>query len=200
MSTPAPHQGRSVPPPRVIDGAGVAVCAIILGLAYLTGLAPRLRERAAADEHRAQLDTVRQDLARLTGERRERSARADELDDRLASGVVRLRPVREVNRREDEIVKLAEECGLRVAEVAPGVPVVREKFTVVPIRVRGTGGYAEVTALAARAHERFPDTAASALTINGPAGPGGESEFSVEFAWHAAPDGAARAPAPNQQK
>lgn len=187
---------RPLPASRAVDAAGVAACALLLGLAYLVGLAPRLRERAEAVQQRADLEMGRQEVARLEDERRALQARAADLESKLASGPLRPSRASEVNGRVQAIVELAEQCGLRISQLSPGSPVPGDRFVVVPLKARGTGGYAALTSLISTLHERFPDTAVAALTLTGSAAGDATPEFSVEFAWYTAPDGTTVTAAP----
>lgn len=172
----------------------------MLGLAYLVGLAPRLREHASAAQERFDLDTSRGELTRLADERRGRQARADALAAELKAGALQLSSPKDLNRRMQVIVDLAGECGLRIAEFLPGVPGPREKLLVVPIKVRGSGGYAAVTRMIRLLHERCPDTAVSSLSLTGTVVGDIPAEFSVEFEWYTQPDGTGGAAASSPAK
>jgi len=185
MNAPWKH---AAPSSRMVDAAGVSACVFLLGLAYMVGLAPRLRERAQAVQQRADLDSGRRELTRLGDERRGREIAAAALHAQLASGPLRPSSAREVNQRVQVIVEMADRCGLKISEFSPGTPVSAGRLVVVPIKLRGTGGYAAVTDLIARLHERHPDTAVSSLSLSGSVLGEIPPEFSVEFAWHTAPD------------
>lgn len=180
---------------RAIDAAGVAACALLLAAAYLVGLAPRLRERSLDAERRAELDRGRVELSGLITQKRDLEAKSAELKVKRERNTVRLQGVREVNRRADVILDVAGASGLRVAEIAPGAPVTKDGLTVVPIRLRGTGTYGAVTQLLSRLHEKYRDTAVTTLTLSAGVDEQAAPEFSVDFAWFALPDGAARAAA-----
>jgi len=187
--------GSKIPSVRLVDGAGLGACVLVLGLAYLLGLAPRLHERASAARRRADLDSTVRELAALTEQRRGRNAVAERLGAELESGALRLSGVHDANRRIGAIVSRAKECGLRIAEIVPGVAAPRAALAVVPIKVRGTGGYAAVTELISTIHAEFPDTAVSSLTLSGSAAGGPPPEFSVEFSWYTDPNATPRAAA-----
>lgn len=196
MSAGAPRKARHAPPARVIDAIGVGACVALLGAGYLVGLGPRLRERAQGAEWREQLELGKKELARLSEERRGLLAREVTAGQKLKACAVQMQGVRELNRRVPALVNVAGECGLEIAEVGPGTPAPQDRFTVVPIKVRGTGTYAGVSAFLGRLRASFPDTAVVALQVSTEVPGETTPEFSVELAWYALPDGAARAPAP----
>jgi hypothetical protein len=179
---------------RTVDGAGAGACALLLVLAYLLGLAPELRERAEASERRALLDQRRVELSTFAGERRERTGAAQDLEARIAAGSLRLHDVRAVNTHVNTLVELAQACGLRIGEISPDAPTPAGKYSVVLIRIRGSGGYSGVAEFLARLHRDAPDTAVWGFTLG--AAEGRRAEFSVDLAWHAAPDGATGTAAP----
>lgn len=195
-------QGRTwnATPARLIDAAGIGVCVLLLGAGYMVGLGPRLHERARAAEWRDQLERGRTELARLTDERHALLTREARLVQDLRACDVKTQSVRELNRRVQGLVSEAGACGLQISECAPGTPAAHDKFTLVPIKLRGTGSYEGVSGFLARLHASFPDTAVVSLSVATDVPGESTPEFSVELAWYAAPDGTARASAPVPSK
>ncbi len=187
------------PSVRVVDAAGIAACVLMLAGAYFVGLAPRLNALAEAERARADLDSGLRELADVTARRRERGTTAGRLAEQLRAGALRLSGAGETNRRIEAIVGRAKDRGLKIAEIVPGTASTRDTLVIVPITVRGVGGYAAVTDLLAQLRAEFPDTAVTSLALSGSIAGDVPPEFSVEFSWYTDPHATAVAATPDSR-
>ena len=118
-------------------------------------------------------------------------AAAQGLDRRLTAELekaVRLLPHTRINERLADLTARAEKRGVRVEQITPGNPTMHTRATAVPIRLSGSGTYAEVTRLLREFRAEYRDMALVSLQMTGqPAKSGEKGSCVAEFTWYAAP-------------
>lgn len=192
-----------------IDALGVLAVLGISSVAYFLAIAPVLNARSRAS---VKLDLVEQQTRRAE-DLEARTARANKelarLKEKLAATSVPLFPASDINKRLDEIARMCESHGLGVQRIDPGTPAplsvaAGSRFTAVPIKLAGTGGFSSVSSfLNQLLSQTYPDVEVRTLvlTADQPAdqaaqADSGGASFLVELRWYAAPDTSAASATP----
>jgi Tfp pilus assembly protein PilO len=171
-----------------IDTIGLGVCAALAGLWYCAGVHPV--SEAAASREVLQTELAERD-AKLDGLMASRAAHqrlATKLSDQIEAGSVQLKPVEHVNARIAELNALAVRHGLRIDEVRPGAPATLPRFITVPIRLAGTGNYAECSQFLHTLRSDLRDMGVAGFELRGePEAPDKPPSFAFTLLWYAAP-------------
>lgn len=174
---------------RRIDAGGAAACLIVLAVGYFSVVRPYLTGEARTRRERDDLVALNEQEAQRAAEWRTSQQDLQQIERSIAAMPFTLRPVTQVNSHLAQVVELAKGAGLTVQDMNPGSPVVGKRFISVPIKLRGTGGFPEVTEFLSALHARFVDTRVTAFSLNADLGAvNGSASFSFELAWHAVPD------------
>jgi hypothetical protein len=177
-----------------IDAMGIGGCLALMGAVYLAGFGPLIHDRAERAAQRNELGERQQQVASLQETLRGLTDRRRIYEVELAHHPVKLHPASDINQRLAAIVSLAEETGLKVPDIAPQTPKSDQRFTVLPIRLKGTGGYPTAADFFAGLHREFKDTAVTAFTLTAPdPTDGGSSEWTANLVGPPAPPFPARA-------
>lgn len=183
-------------PPRLMDGIGLGLLLAIAGAAYMLGVHPALDRRAAADRDRALLTT---ELASADSAVQGLKAAESTRDAIVAKrqGTLSLEPTEQVNSRISRLTSLAAEESVAIQQLTPGNPKSEagKPFSSVPIRVQGTGEFADCIAFLARLRDQHRDIAVPSihLSISQPASENQAArlDMTLELVWYAAPDDSA---------
>lgn len=187
-----------------IDAVGVLAAVGISSVVYFLAVSPVLNARARAA---VKLDLVDQQTRRAE-DLESRTVRAQKelvrLKEKLAAASVPLFPASDINKRLDEIARMCEDHALGVQRIDPGTPTplsvgAGSRFTAVPIKLAGTGGFGSVSRFLSKLlGEAYPDIEVRTLvlTADQPSAPGSETgsagaSFLLELRWYAAPDASA---------
>lgn len=171
--------------------AGALVCAVLLGVGYGFGVAPRIApgqspaERAEAIRD-AQAEAMLQEavVQRLEGEL-ERSNNA--LNDRP----VLLRPATEINRRLSALSDLVTSSGLVVTASQTGEISALSHYAFVPIEISGEGKLGDFIAMLGALHSRYPDLSVQSFDVLRV--PTGDGRFRLNLNWFVQPPQTAEA-------
>lgn len=200
-------------PTRRVDALGIlAAIALTAGAAVLT-LGPKLLSHTPTRaEQQAELDARRKEA--LDIERQAETAHKNLEDLKSQSAVaVQLKPASTINQRLGEMADLAVPLNISILQLAPGpaappppapaagapAPAPTEpKATIVPIKLAGTGAYADVSLFLHTLHDTFRDTALSSLKLTAQPDPKQSEKqiasFSIDLSWYAAPAASDGAP------
>jgi len=183
----------SVLSPRAIDGLGAAALVCVLGVAYWVGVHPALDSRAVAERQRhtllaetataeaasQELRTARETLAALTAQ---------------AARFTPLEPALRINSRLTRLSDLAQSAEITIGQLTPSAatPEPAKRFTSVPIKVSGSGGFANCVNFLSALQEAHRDIKVSAITLT-IAEPASENQaarldMTLDLVWYAAPD------------
>lgn len=171
-----------------IDAVGAGTIALAALLWYTFGLQPLSEARAERrmleerlQEQRTIADKTRKSM--LQSESDVKKLKAD-----IASSEVKLQPVSAINQRVQSITMLASKHKLRVDEIKPREPEAQQRFTVVPIRVGGQGGFRSVTNFLQALRKEYMDTGVVGLQIRSkPQGESSDLQYQFDLVWYAAP-------------
>ena len=171
-----------------VNALGLAACAALAGLWYVAGYSPLSQARADRQGLEQELDQKRDTVAHLV---KMRLAHEESLDrirqEQARSGVPRLQPADQLLDRISAISRAAATAGLTLDEIKPGTPVVRERFTVVPIHLAGTGSFPGCELFLHTLRTTFPDTGLTGLDLRGePEQADKPGRFVLDLAWYAA--------------
>ena len=171
-----------------IDLAGMAVAAVLtvaLVFGVLVPLGTRERQNTGRQEAAAR---QKQRLNALVATANALKMDVDKTQRLIAASPLNLRPQSALNDRLASIVALSNECGLAVEDMKPGEGVRVRRFMMVPLRMKGRGGYVQSVDFLRRLHEQTPDVGVSAFQLSGSADAGGSgSAFDFELRWLALP-------------
>ena len=178
----------SVRPLWQIDALGVAVVCVLSGLWYFAGLRPLTEARAARRGLEAEL-AVQKDMAEKKSDilaRQDQSlAKARQQN---AASAIQLKQPEQVNQHVSELTGAAEASGLRIDEIKPSQAVPVARFTMVPIRLKGAGGYHAVTTFLRRLRGDFHDTGVTGFKLSKiESSENGDLQFALDLVWYAAP-------------
>lgn len=174
-TTPHPNPAPTRKPLRsrtlVVDAAGLLACLAVAAGAYFLGVEPVTDARAQIDQKKRLIDEQTRNAADAEELVRHESARLSELKQQLDAVKVQLAPPGDLNKRLAVIAGLLESHGLVVQALDPGAPATDPdlgKFTMVPIRLAGSGSFAGVSAfLHNLLAKEFPDIEVRALGLTG---------------------------------
>jgi Tfp pilus assembly protein PilO len=183
-------------PTRALDGIGAGVILTILGAVYALGVHPTLDRRAAAELDRR---TLASELAAADAAATE-LRNADQLREQLLSGRSRnltLQPADQINSRIALLTELAAEQRIAIQQLTPSVAatIPGKPYMAVPMKVQGTGEFADCIAFLGRLRSQYRDIAVPSigLTVAQPASENQPSrlDMALDLVWYAASDGSA---------
>lgn len=172
---------------RAVDACGVTGLLLLVALAYLGVWEPARRAGAAASMSVQRNESTRERLAEINQALERATLRLSAARSELET-MPRLDSVRKLNARLRMIGELAESHGVRIAEVIPGEPIVRDKLASVPIRLSGQATYVQFSGFLAALHASMPDVAVEKLRIQAVRTGGGSDSFTLEVVWNALRD------------
>ncbi|MBX3376866.1 MAG: type 4a pilus biogenesis protein PilO [Phycisphaeraceae bacterium] len=177
-----------------IDAVGAGLIGLAAGVWYFAGVEPLQQAQAglrAMEVELASQRDVAHTKAKLASTQDRELAR---LRAEIEASAIQLRREDALNAHVSKLTAVAEGFGLRVNEIKPSAATRLPRFTVVPIRLSGVGGYGAVVEFLRRLRADFGDTGLTGLTLErspavGDAEPDAEVDlkFVVNLAWYAAP-------------
>ena len=176
--------------PRSYNVRAVALAALACGAlsagSYLVGIRPAVARVAERDAARQEATDRQAEARRVAGELAAARRRLADARDELAVLPLRLEPASAVNRRLNELARVAAAAGVTLDGVQPQPPIDGPHYQTVPIRVAGTGTYPACAAFLHTVRARFPDTSVRSFELQNtrPARDGNTAAFEVELAWH----------------
>lgn len=186
-----------------LDGLGAGICLAMLGGAFAVGVLPTLDKRAAAARDRETLLAEQQAAHAVAAEVKRAELARDQLK-AMQQDDFKLEAAGRINSRIARLTDLAARERLIVRQVEPGAvkPEPGKQFVVVPIRVKGSGEFADCVAFLHQLRAQHRDIAVPSvnLTIEQPASENQAAvlEVSLELAWYAAADDSAGATEPRR--
>lgn len=177
------------------DAAGAGVVAALTAGLYFAVVAPAQRRQDAVQQQSALLDQIQGDIAAVRRKHEVLLARGSQLDQQLARYRINPEPPSRINARIASINELAAQHGLVLNEVRSDPGSATSTGIAVPIRLGGTGAYAQFASFIAALHRAFPDVAVSSFELAGTPLDAGRNQpiFSADLVWHACAEGAAPA-------
>lgn len=187
MSKPRSFAGRML----TIDACGLFLVLALAGGAYYAGVAPVIHARSEIESSTLALEDQARNAAGqealILGEQKKLA----EVERQLAGIRIELFPPADINKRLKRITELCVGHGLAVQQLDPGQSKPAGdlgKFTIVPIRIVGTGSFNGLCGfLHALLEHEYPDVEVRSLNATAP--PEGQSEcaFVLDLRWYAAP-------------
>ena len=171
-----------------IDAIGAFVCLVAsLGM-YFAVLGPLIKQRSFLASQRDTLDTLRNESSGLGASMRTLSDQLASAEQQLAQGKVRLGSSDRSNQRLAELTSLFYDCSLAVDDIQAGRTTAGHSWDLVPIRIAGSGEYAQCVTVLGRLRQRFGDMSVARLRLAGDPARSGEPEtFTFQLLWHTAP-------------
>jgi|ERR1044071_3038861 Tfp pilus assembly protein PilO len=171
-----------------IDAAGVALCLGLAGVWYLAGVQPLSAARASREVLQGELNERELRAGELDDECLHKKGQAENLRQQIESGKVVLAPVDKLNGHIAELNGLAAGHNLRIDIVKPSQPVVLPRYTTVPIRISGSGSFADAARFLHALHEGHRDTGLVGMELHAePEAPDKEPYFAFNLVWYAEP-------------
>ncbi len=183
-------------PPRIIDSIGIALALTIVGGTYVLGVHPTLDRRAAAQQDAQTLATELTTATAAAEELRVAEAKLDAARMRQSTSLV-LERAEQVNSRIASLTSLAAAESIVIEQLSPGAAQTDpgRPFKRVPLRVQGSGAFADCVGFLARLRAEHHDIAVPAvnLSISQPASENQPARLSMtlDLVWYAAPDDSA---------
>ena len=168
-----------------VDALGVVAVLVILAGWYAIAVKPVHQARVAAAERVNQRDTALADEARIRDRIDTLGVALDRINTGLENSAFALASVEKLNARVAAIASVAKANGLTVHAVQPGDVIEDDRFRSVEISLSGEGSYSGLTACLRECRDVFPDV--GIVTVDASRSGGGESSFSLDFVWYAAP-------------
>jgi Tfp pilus assembly protein PilO len=170
-----------------LDALGAALCTAVAAAWYFAGYAPlaeaKAQRVAVAEEARAKTEEL-EHLWKMGRGHRESLTRT-----RLAreSMAVRLDSPEQLLQRVSSLSKAAAETGLVLDEIKPGTLTLHERFSTVPIRMSGIGGYTAAAEFLHGLRGAFPDLGVVGMDLRGePEQVDKPPRFVFSLVWYAA--------------
>jgi len=186
-------QRKERTPAWAVDVIAVALCAVAALLFGMLFVRPGIASREQMQRTGTEQAAVDAEAGRVRGDLK--SARAELLASTVALtrlGLV-LKPRAELNACLGELTRLAQAEGVELAQIEPAATLPASAglvgVAVVPIRLSGQGGQAELESLLAALHARFADVAVVGLRVRAMAD--GRAAFVMEVRWFAGVEGSA---------
>jgi hypothetical protein len=155
---------------------------------YFAVLGPLIKQRSLVASKSDKLDTLRNESSGLSASMRTLSDQVGTAEQQLAQGKVRLGLSDRANQRLAELTSLFYDCSLAVDDIQAGRTSVGHSWDLVPIRIAGSGEYAQCVTALDRLRQRFGDMSVARLRLAGDPARSGEPEtFSFQLLWHTAP-------------
>ncbi len=170
-----------------LNVAGVAACAVVVGVFCLDGLRPLLGRAAAGTTARHRLAVARDQRDAADGAVRDGTAELIELHHQeMATALILLPPTR-VNDVLARVSAVAAGCGVRLDEVRVGEMARGDRYATLPVHASGRGAYRQCVAFLHKLNHDCPDVGVDAFGLAGAAGDaGGPVAVDLELRWHAA--------------
>lgn len=173
--------------PWQVDVIGAACCLALTAATIPFGLMPIKHDAAEARALGADLDSGKSELDDLGRSRLSLQAQEEEARAELAGCMVQLQPLENLNARMVFLTELVDSSGLELQETELGSSIVGPRYRTVPIRISGSGDYAECTAFLHHLRKRAPDTGVAALELSGnPESDVDLASFTFDLVWYAA--------------
>ena len=175
---------------RIVDLAGLALCAALTLAGFFAGFQPILQRHARQQSRQQQLTAKEQRAASLERTVRKLRQQLTRTERAVANNALKLAPLAALNRRLSRITALAQDCGLEIERVRPDSAVPGDHYHTVPIQLVGRGAYGASATFLHRLHDKLPDMAVASLAVNGqPGQPDADAPatFNFDLLWHAAP-------------
>jgi Tfp pilus assembly protein PilO len=171
-----------------IDAMGSAMVVLLAGVWYFGGLRPLTEARAARQGLESEL-AVQRDVSEKNSDilaRQEQSLQKARQQN--AASAIQLKKVDSVNQHVAELTSAAEGAGLRIDEIKQSQAVPGSRFTMVPIRLKGAGGYQAVSTFLRKLRAGFHDTGVTGFHLAKVEGAEkGDLKFSLDLVWYAEP-------------
>lgn len=171
----------------MIDMIGLGCCAALTGAGYVIAVVPVAQSSAAVAKLHSEIDAAQSRADQLLELTRKADASLARILSRLDSSSLSLEPAERVNRRVNELTRLASESGLKVDELQPGVPEAGALYRIVPIQMSGTGSYPDCAMFLHRLRHELRDTTVRSLRVVATGGDGTTSTIVFDLVWYAAP-------------
>jgi hypothetical protein len=190
-----------------IDASAVCVLLALGAGAYFLGVEPVLSARAKIQEQKQLLEEQARNAAGQESLIVVQQKKLADVAATLKTISVPLFPPREINKRLSKITELADTHNLKVEQQEAGQarPAAGSgelgKFTVVPIRIVGTGSF---DGIAGFLHQllgtEYPDVEVRSMIVNAPAEGQADAAFAIDLRWYAAPAASTASAADQTQK
>ena len=172
--------------PWQINAMGLLATVALAGLWYAAGYSPLSEARAARDGVRLDLQEKREALDHLNKVRLAYEQSLERIRDEAKRGSLELRPVGQLLDRISALSKAAAMAGMTLDEIKPGTPIPRERFTVLPIHLAGTGTFPGCASFLHGLRADFPDTGVVGMDLRGePEQTDKPARFVLDLAWYA---------------
>lgn len=169
-----------------VDVAGLAVCLALAGAGYLIAVVPVMAGRDTVGRLRSEISGLEANADQLLQLSRSLDQEVARVEGMLESNSLALEPAERVNRRVNELTRLASESGLTLDEVQPGAPEEGSLFRTVPIHISGAGTFPDCARFLHTLRVELPDTIVRSLRlVDGQEGASGT--FGFDLVWYAAP-------------
>jgi Tfp pilus assembly protein PilO len=143
--------------------AGLAALAVIVAAAWLLGVKPIGQIEARRGVHQAELDELRQSIAKRAALLGQYNTAIAEFQQELASSKVTLKSHTHRNAYLASLTQLAKSTGLRIDSVQPQTMVIAARFNLVPIEIAASGSHPAVLRFLSAIKHQMPDTGVLAL-------------------------------------
>lgn len=173
---------------RSIDGLGVAMVAVVGVLLYVAGVRPLQTAYADTVRLKADLWLANGKLAERRDAEGRAVATATQLSDRLEALDIELSSLELMNTRLAELTHLAEESGMVIEAVRPGVQTSDPRYRAVMLTLVGRVGYMEASDFLDRLRDEFADTGMQSITFDRIADDAAQGRLQIEMVWYAAPE------------
>jgi len=171
-----------------IHSFGVGLCLVAMLAVYWLAYEPA--RQARADQHdmaavltkqEAQARQYEQNLTQLEAEIRL-------IRQKLEENPTRLEPAERINTRLAAVTALAEQSGLRLEQVQPGVAQPDTFYNLLPIDMQGQASYQELTRFLNALHDQFTDMAVKWFDLTGSATEAtGRARLQLQLMWYTQP-------------
>ncbi|MCC6322035.1 MAG: type 4a pilus biogenesis protein PilO [Phycisphaerales bacterium] len=187
MNNPSTLAGRVL----TVDACGLLAIMGIAAAGYFFGAAPVINARAEIDARTHALEDQARSAAGqeslIVGEQR----KLVDLERQLSVIQIELFPPTDINKRLKRITELCVAEGLSIQQLDPGQAKPAGelgKFTIVPIRIVGTGSFNGICGfLHTMLENEYPDVEVRTLNAAAPADGQADGAFVIELRWYAAP-------------
>lgn len=172
---------------RSIDWLGAAMVGVVAGLLYIAGVRPLQTAYADTVKLKAELWLANNKLSERRLSEGKAAATAQQLSERLESLAIELSNIDQMNTRLAELTRLAEESGLAIEAVRPGVQTSDTRYRAVMLTLIGRVAYADAGTFLDRLRTEFPDTGLQSIAFDRL--PEGETQGRLQLVmvWYAAP-------------
>lgn len=136
--------------------AGGLACLVIAGGAVWFGADSIAKRRGVFLNARHELTAVRSELDEAVGARTRLASRVEDLGD-ATRDALSLSPVRRLNKRTEELSRLAESVGVDVDRLQPGEMITDARVPVQPIDLDGSAVASDVSRFLSRLDRDLPD-------------------------------------------